>query len=94
MEQVRSSERRTSCDRRVGGAYPYTGPERRKLTHRRLGLDRRGLLPSVCIYCGKACGADRGWSQGAATIEKTVKCRNGICIDCSAKKFPQFYTDI
>ncbi len=93
MEQARVSDRRVGGDRRKGGTSTYTGPERRKLTYRRLGLDRRGLLPAVCMYCGKTCGDQKGWSKDSLTIETTAECRMGICADCSSRKFPQFYTD-
>ena len=93
MKPRKISDRRTGLDRRTTGSYLYTGPEKRKLKHRRLGLDRRGLLGNVCIHCGKVCGADNGWVQSDSTVEPTVECRNGICVDCSSEKFPQFYSD-
>ena len=93
MKQRRTADRRTGFERRLTDASEYPGPERRKLKHRRIGLDRRGLLGNICIYCGKVCGADKGWAQSDSTAEPTVECRHGICADCSFEKFPQFYTD-
>ncbi len=90
MKKRKKTDRRAGFDRRLGGDATYTGTERRKLKHRRLGLDRRGLLPNVCIYCGKVCGDGGGWYQGDSTAETTVECRNGICADCSSEKFPQY----
>ncbi len=86
-------DRRSGLDRRTDATALYTGPERRELKYRRLGLDRRGLLGNVCTYCGNVCGDKGGWFQGAAAVEPTVECRNGICAECSSEKFPQFYSD-
>jgi len=93
MEEERVSDRRTGHDRRVGGAVAYSGPEKRTLKYRRVGLDRRGLLHTVCLYCGQSCDDQRSWSHNSVTIETTADFRMGICSDCSSKKFPQFYTD-
>ena len=93
MKQVRVSDRRVGGDRRMGGVSTYTGPERRILKDRRISLDRRGLLPAVCMYCGKACGDQRDWGKDSVTIETTVEGRMGICTDCSSRRFPQFYTE-
>ncbi len=93
MKQRTISERRNGLDRRTTDTGLYASAERRKLKHRRLGLDRGGLLGNVCIYCGKVCGADNGWVQSESTAEPTVECRNGLCADCSSEKFPQFYSD-
>jgi len=93
MVQLRTSERRSGRDRRSIAPYPYKGPERRARKHRRSGYDRRNGWPTVCVYCGKACEPDKGWVQGAATIETTVQSQVGLCVECSHKKFPQFYTD-
>ena len=93
MEQIRTSERRSGSDRRASGTCLYTGPERRKRTHRRNGFDRRLGWPTVCVFCGTVCGTNKGWVQGATTIETTVENQIGICSECSPKKFPQFYSD-
>ena len=93
MEQVRAWDRRTGHDRRMGGGAAYTGPERRALRYRRSGTERRTGWPAVCIYCGQVIGDHSGWSQASETIESTVECRTGICMECSAKRFPQFYSD-
>lgn len=93
MKERKTTDRRSGLERRMEGAHAYTGPERRQLKHRRIGFDRRGLLPNVCIYCGKVCGADGGWVQGDATISATVECRDGICGDCSLERFPQYYSE-
>jgi len=94
MEQVRTSERRSGRDRRMGRASSYIGPERRGINHRRSGFDRRIGWPTVCVYCGNACGVNQGWVQGATTIETTVASQVGMCSECSPKKFPQFYSNI
>ena len=93
MQQVRTSERRSGRDRRTNSLSLFTGPEKRRLKHRRSGFDRRKGWPTVCVYCGNVCGTNKGWIQEATTIETTVECQIGICSDCSPKKFPQFYTD-
>jgi len=93
MQQVRIFERRSGGDRRTSGTVLYTGTERRVVEHRRTGYDRRKGWPTVCVYCGKVCGVNKGWVQGAATVETTVESQIGICIECSPKKFPQFYVD-
>jgi hypothetical protein len=93
MEQARVSDRRVGGDRRKGGTSTYTGPERRILKYRRTGLDRRDLLPAICMYCGKTCGDQIGWSKNSVTIETSVETRMGICTECSSRKFPQFYSD-
>jgi hypothetical protein len=92
MEQAKVSDRRMGRNRRMKGTATYTGTEKRSLKSRRSGIDRR-TQPAVCIYCGKVCGSGSNWSQGAATIETTTKCRKGICTDCSSNRFPQFYAD-
>jgi len=95
MADRRTNDRRAGCDRREDAAgAAYVGPERRQLKHRRIGIDRRGLLPNVCVYCGKVCGADGGWIQDASGSEPTVECRNGICADCASEKYPPYKTDV
>lgn len=78
---------------RLGAGHTYTAPERRRVKFKRSSIDRKSNWPSVCIYCGKVCGGSNDWTQTADTIETTVEHRTGICIDCSLKRFPQFYTD-
>jgi len=80
MEQGTILDRRSGRDRRTSGTYLYTGPERRVLKY------RRSDGAAVCIYCGKACGESKGWTQGASTIETVVECRTGICIECCSSK--------
>ena len=92
MQQRRTSDRRTGLNRRREDASPYTGPERRQLKHRRIGLDRRGLLANNCIYCGSSCGQG-DLSASSSTTEANVESRDGICTDCSSKKYPQYYID-
>ena len=87
MKQVKISDKRIIRDRRMRGAFSYSGPERRDLKYRRSGE------AAICIYCGEVCGDSRGWNQGESTLETTVEGRGGICTDCSSKRFPQFYTD-
>ena len=84
----------TTCNYlRIGTGHASTGPERRSVKYRRRNTDRRSSWPAVCIYCGKVCGGSNDWTQAADTIETTVEHRASICIDCSSKRFPQFYTD-
>ncbi len=59
MEVVRIFERRTDRDRRMDGAFAYPGPERRSLTHRKSGFERRNGLTAFCIYCGEVCSVNR-----------------------------------
>jgi len=94
MYLVRSSERRSGTDRRVNEDKSYSGPERRQLKHRRIGIDRRGSLPAVCIYCGSVRDSQGDWSKDQAPLHPSEKPRTGICIDCSKEKFPQFYAAI
>jgi hypothetical protein len=81
------TDRRTIPDRRKKVSTTYIGIERRKM------MPRRNLEVVTCIYCGRICGSQDDLSQAASTIETTVECRAGICIDCSTKRFPQFYAD-
>jgi len=94
MYRIRSSDRRSGLDRRNGGNPSYAGPERRQLKHRRIGIDRRGSLPAVCIYCGSVRDSEGNWVNGQAPMDPNEKPRTGICMDCSKEKFPQFYAAI
>lgn len=94
MFQVRSSDRRSGIDRRNGENPSYSGPERRQLKYRRIGIDRRGSLPAVCIYCGSVRDPQGDWTKDQAPLHPDVEPRTGICIDCSKEKFPQFYATI
>jgi len=94
MFQTRSSDRRSGADRRNGGNPSYSGPERRRLKYRRIGLDRRGSMPAVCMYCGSVRDSQGDWTQDQAPLHPDIKPRTGICIDCSKEKFPQFYAAI
>ena len=92
MQQVRKSERRSGVDRRIKATSAYDGPERRVLRHRRNGLDRRNGWPTVCVYCGNVCDTNKSYVQKVPTVEISVENQVGMCADCSAKKFPQFYS--
>lgn len=87
MEQVRTSERRSDCDRRTTGTYLYTGPERREFRNRRSGRT------TVCIDCGKVCGNQRGWVKGILTKEAESENLIGMCPDCSSKRVQKFHSD-
>ena len=94
MVNRRTEDRRSGHDRREAATGAYAGPERRTLKHRRIGIDRRGLVPNVCVYCGRVCGSDGGWIQDTSGVAPTVECRNGICEDCAAEKYPPYVTDV
>jgi hypothetical protein len=94
MYHVRTPERRSGLNRRISADHNYIGPERRKLKFRRIGLDRRGTLPTVCIYCGQIRSAQGEWQASPESLDPAVKPRTGICTDCSKEKFPQFYSGI
>ncbi len=87
MAQAGISNRRTGRDRRVVGTSAYAGPERRKLNC------RRTVDLATCIYCGKLCGDKRNRIQKASIADTIVENQAGVCIECSSKRFPQFYTD-
>jgi hypothetical protein len=93
MKQPRAPERRSGLDRRLNTDPLYAGPERRRRSSRRSGRDRRRNRVTVCTHCGQICGQHNGWSQHAATVEMTIEFRRGLCAECSAKRYPKFYTD-
>lgn len=86
MEQGTVLDRRSFRDRRMGDAFAYTGPERRKF------IDRRSERATVCIVCGKSCGDQRGWIQGSYTREDAAKYLIDICMDCYSKQVSKFST--
>lgn len=88
----RTTERRTSKERRYQDVA-IMAPDRRIKLDRRSGSDRRTGLPSVCVCCGKVCKSHKEWLQGAVTQETKIEYRTGICMECSKKKFPQYYND-
>ncbi|CAD7844654.1 MAG: hypothetical protein [Olavius algarvensis Delta 4 endosymbiont] len=94
MYRDRSSDRRSGLDRRVSKEPSYSGPERRQLKYRRIGIDRRGSLPAVCIYCGSVRDSQGDWTKDQEPLHAGDNPRTGICIECSKEKFPQFYTAI
>ena len=87
MEQGTTLDRRSCRDRRMGGTFTYTGPERRSLKYRRSGRT------TVCLYCGKVCGDQKGWIKGSFTIETAAGYLIDICTDCSSKRVQKFYTN-
>jgi len=78
---------------RTGTGRAYTDPERRRVHYRCSILARKSSWPAVCMYCGNVCVDGSDWTHAADTSETTAEHRVSICVDCSSKRFPQFYSD-
>ncbi len=91
--QVNELMQKQIDNKRIGIGHTYADPERMNVTYGRSRIDQKSSWPAVCLYCGKVCGGGNDWTQAADTLETAVEHRTGICIDCSTKRFPQFYTD-
>ena len=77
---------------RTGTGRAYTDPERGREQYSRTILAGKSIWPAVCMYCGNVCVDGGEWKQAAEKTETTAEHRVSICLDCSVKRFPRFYS--